>query len=68
MLLRIAEAGCYLEWDHFGSGLRYYPPNPKITMLNDAGHADVITQMIEHGYGDKVLTGHDVAQKLKWAT
>ena len=44
----------------------YYPPNPKITMLNDAGRADVIAHMIEQGYGDKILTGHDVAQKLKW--
>ena len=66
VLLRIAEAGCYLEWDHFGLGLPYYPPNPRITMLNDAGRADVIAHMIEQGYGDKILTGHDVAQKLKW--
>ena len=65
VLLRIAEAGCYLEWDHFGLGLPYYPPNPKITMLNDAGRADVIAHMIGHGYGDKILTGHDVAQKAQ---
>ena len=65
VLLRIAEAGCYLEWDHFGSGLPYYPPNPKITMLNDAGRMEVIAFMIERGYGDKILTGHDVASKRR---
>ena len=57
VLLRIAEAGCYLEWDHFSSGLPFYPPNPRITMLNDAGRMEVIAFMIERGYGDKILTG-----------
>ncbi len=65
VLLRIAEAGCYLEWDHFSSGLPFYPPNPRITMLNDAGRAEVIAFMIERGYGDKILTGHDVAAKQR---
>lgn len=65
VLLRIAGMGCYLEWDHFSSGLPFYPPNPKITMLNDADRAEVIAFMIEHGYGDKILTGHDVASKRR---
>lgn len=65
VLLRIAEAGCYLEWDHFSSGLPYYPPNPKIDMLNDAGRMDAITFMIEHGYGEKIVVSHDVAAKQK---
>ena len=63
VLLRIAEAGCYLEWDHFSSGLPYYPPNPRIDMLNDAGRMDVITFMIEHGFGHKIVVSQDVAAK-----
>jgi len=63
ILLRIAEAGCYLEWDHFSTGQAYYPPNLRIDMLNDIGRIDVIRFMIEHGYGDKVLVAHDVASK-----
>ncbi len=65
VLLRIAGSGCYLEWDHFSSGLPFYPPNPKITMLSDADRAEVIAFMIEHGYGDRILTGHDVASKQR---
>ena len=65
VLLRIAEAGCYLEWDHFALGQPYYPPNPKINMLNDQGRMEVIDFMIEHGYGNKILTGHDVASKQR---
>ena len=34
-------------------------------MLNDAGRAEVIAFMIERGYGDKILTGHDVASKRR---
>ncbi len=65
VLLRIAEAGCYLEWDHFGSGLPYYPPTPHISMLNDQGRFEVIAFMIEHGYGHKITVSQDVAAKHK---
>lgn len=64
-LKRIAQTGCYLEWDHFGYEHSYFGNNPKVELPNDAGRMDIIAWAISEGYGDQVLIAHDVAAKSK---
>ena len=64
-LKRIAETGCYLEWDHFGYEHSYYGNNPKVELPNDSARMDIIAWAISEGYGDQILVAHDVAAKSK---
>ncbi len=41
-LTQIAEAGCYMEWDLFGTENSYYALNPNIDMPSDAKRMDDI--------------------------
>ena len=66
-LKRLAETGCYLEWDMFGRENSYYKINPKVEMPSDAKRMDDIAWIISEGYGDKVLLSHDIGQKVFWA-
>jgi len=62
-LTQIAEAGCYMEWDLFGTESSYYPLNPKIDMPSDAKRMDDIAWISSEGYGRKVLVAHDICAK-----
>ena len=62
-LTRIAESGCYMEWDLFGNENSYYPPNPNIDMPSDAKRIDDIAWISSQGYGGKVLVAHDICAK-----
>ena len=63
VLKRIADSGCYLEWDFFGREASYYPLNPNIDFPNDARRLDEIAWAVEQGYGRKIVISHDLAFK-----
>ena len=62
-LTKIAGAGCYMEWDLFGSENSYYALNPNIDMPSDAKRMDDIAWIASEGYGRKVLVAHDICSK-----
>ena len=62
-LKKIAESGCYMEWDLFGIESSYYSRNPKIDMPSDAKRMDDIASIAAEGYGHKVLVAHDICSK-----
>ena len=61
-LQRIAESGCYLEWDLFGNEGSYYPL-AEIDMPSDAQRLDFIKRVADAGYSDRVVIGQDIATK-----
>ena len=64
-LKSIAESGCYLEWDLFGSEQSFYPANTNIDMPGDARKMDDIAYVISLGYGDKIVVAHDICAKQR---
>ncbi len=64
-LLRIAESGCYMEWDLFGTEQSYYPPNPAVDMPTDAKRMDDIAWIAAQGYERKILVAHDICTKSR---
>ena len=62
-LKKIAEAGCYMEWDLFGREAAYYPLNPKIDFPSEAQRMDDIAWVSAEGYGRKVVVAHDICAK-----
>lgn len=65
-VLRLAETGCYLEFDLFGQEASYYPI-ADIDMPNDAQRVDRIMGLIREGYGDKILISLDICHKTQLA-
>ena len=63
VLKRIAETGCYMEWDLFGEERSYYPLAPEIDMPNDAKRMDDVAWITSEGYGRKVVISHDICRK-----
>ena len=64
-LKSIAESGCYMEWDLFGSEQSYYSANTGIDMPGDARKMDDIAWILSQGYGDKVVVAHDICAKQR---
>ena len=64
-LIRIAESGCYLEWDLFGREESWYPFNPEINMPNDAQRVDDIAWAASRGHGRKIVVSHDICSKFR---
>ena len=62
-LSRIGEAGCYFEWDLFGSESSYYRLNPTIQHPNDGTKLSAIAWLISEGCGDKIVIAHDICSK-----
>ena len=60
---RVAESGCYVEWDLFGNERSYYGPNLNIDMPTDATRMDQISYLASEGYGDKMVVAHDICSK-----
>lgn len=59
----IASAGCYLEWDLFGSEQSQYVYNPKVDMPNDASRMDTIAWAISEGLENKIVISQDICHK-----
>lgn len=64
-LARLADTGCYIEYDLFGNESSYYPPNPKVDMPSDAQRMDLVKWHFERGEGDRLLISHDIAHKTR---
>jgi phosphotriesterase-related protein len=65
-MLRLAETGCYLEFDLFGQEWSYYPLSD-IDMPNDATRVDYLIGLIGRGYKDKLLISQDICHKTQLA-
>lgn len=61
-MTRLAETGCYLEFDLFGQESSFYPLAP-IDMPNDAMRIHCIRRLAEAGYLDRILISQDVCTK-----
>lgn len=59
---RIADSGCYVEFDLFGQESSYYSLAP-IDMPNDATRVDYIVDLIAHGHAAQVLISQDICHK-----
>lgn len=62
MVARLADLGCFLEFDLFGqesSHIRYGP----LDLPTDLGRLRVIERLVRAGYGAQVLVSHDIALK-----
>ena len=66
-LRRIAESGCFLEWDLFGNEGSYYPL-AEIDMPSDAQRLDFIKRIADAGYSGKVVMGQDICTKHRLVT
>ena len=62
-LTQIAESGCYLEWDQFGTELSFYSLNPSVDIPGDAKRMDNIAWAISEGYGDRIVISQDICFK-----
>jgi len=60
MLIELAETGCYLEYDLFGTQMINYQCNPAIDMPCDSQRIMQIKYLIDQGYEDKIVISHDV--------
>ena len=61
---KVAEAGCYLEYDLFGWETSYYPLAP-IDMPNDGQRLGQIARLIADGLQDRILLSHDICHKFR---
>ena len=64
VVMRIAETGCFLEYDVFGfeaSGLEYL--GGFLDPLTDSQRMDHLEALVGWGYGDKILVAQDVCMK-----
>jgi phosphotriesterase-related protein len=66
-LLRLAQTGCYLEYDWFGETLSMYPTGP-VNVPSDTERIDQIQRLIAEGHGAQILASHDVCLKTRLAT
>ncbi|MEE9198754.1 MAG: phosphotriesterase-related protein [Dehalococcoidia bacterium] len=57
---KLAETGCYIEYDLFGLESAIYPLAP-IDMPNDGKRVDFIVQLIRDGHLDQIVVAHDTA-------
>ena len=57
-----AERGCYLEFDLFGRETAYFPFG-KMDMPNDGRRLDIIIDLIEAGFLERILMSQDHATK-----
>lgn len=68
--LRMLEAGCYLEYDIFGT-YGYYPPEVSLPegqlpdQLSDTQRIHEIMELIELGWLRKILISHDIGFKFR---
>lgn len=65
-LKRLAETGCYLEYDLWGLE-GYYPESLAIVDLpNDSHRIAQIKKLISWGYGEKLLLSYDICYKCRY--
>jgi len=66
-LYKFADAGCYLAYDEWGvEGYYSSVISTDIDILNDAQRIHYIKNLIEKGYGKKILISHDICHKCRY--
>ena len=63
-LLRLADSGCVLEFDLFGTEQSYYRLSD-IDMPNDAVRLRLIRALIDHGHLERVVISHDICSRTR---
>ncbi len=67
-LARLADSGCYLEYDLFGFESSHYPWEIPVDLPNDAVRLDWLRWLIERGHRKRLLLSHDICFKRKLAS
>jgi len=63
---KIADFGCYLQYDLWGEE-GYYPESFSITdVLNDTQRISHIKDLVKNGYQKQILISHDIAYKCRY--
>lgn len=57
---KVAQSGCYLEYDLFGHESSYYPLAPSTYMPSDAQRLEQIARLISEGHLEQVLMSQDI--------
>jgi len=65
ILREIADTGCFIEWDMIGQEQSFYYENQTIDMPNHGTRMDDMLWLIDQGYGNQILLGHDIAEKYR---
>jgi phosphotriesterase-related protein len=63
---RLADSGCFLEYDLFGIETYYPETLAVIDVPNDAQRIAQIRDLMSHGYGDQILISQDFDQKYRY--
>jgi phosphotriesterase-related protein len=61
-MLRLADTGCYLEFDLFGQESSYYSL-AEIDMPNDATRVEHLLALTARGFGQRLLVAQDICSK-----
>lgn len=64
-MLGLADSGCVLEFDLFGTESSYYPQNPEVDLPNDGQRVKYILELVKRGYGKQVVISEDVCRKTQ---
>ncbi|CAH0730025.1 unnamed protein product, partial [Brenthis ino] len=62
-LLEFAKLGTYCQYDLFGVEVSFYQLNEMTDMPSDAQRIQMIKQLVDSGYEDKILMSHDIHTK-----
>jgi len=65
LLKDLAREGCFLEYDMFGLETSYYAFNPSVYMRNDEDRMREVRQLIDWGFGDRIVFSHDICMKIR---
>jgi len=62
-LLDLANSGVYMNFDLFGHESSYYPLDDSTYMPSDHQRIEIISELIDSGFSNKILVGHDICSK-----
>ena len=64
ILLELASTGVYINFDIFGNESSHYPLSEEYYyMPNDHQRIEQVRLLVDSGYSDKILLGHDICTK-----
>jgi len=63
---RLADRGCFLAYDLWGNEGHYPASFSVIDVLNDTQRIAQIKDLIQKGYGDRLLISHDICWKFRY--
>jgi phosphotriesterase-related protein len=62
-MVKLAQTGCYVEFDLFGQEISWYPLSP-IDMPNDGTRVDYLCGLMAAGYREKLVIAQDICHKV----